>query len=287
MVDVKGLHERLTSWGQATLAKLQHRNWRIWLVAVVVAYVLMEAVRSTVSNASTLLLVWAFRGASWLIRQPMGLGGLALLVYFAALLGVAWWQSRPKSVAVTSVPVVPKERSQADEKIIQDLRTVWNRHGQVPVNQLKDLLRDVTYEVTNTHYWGVLLLPIPGDLERAVTQMSQAVSFNTSLSVEQVRERFNEMYGLYLHGIRWLAKLKSNGEIAFSDTRQRQLESWQENHYVFFEELQDLNQVPEHNQSLKIFIGFIDDQAFAEFLRAAESRPLPRRIVEPTPPPEG
>ena len=40
----------------------------------------------------------------WVVAQPMGVGGGALLVYVAVLLGLAWWQSRPLAIQPEATP---------------------------------------------------------------------------------------------------------------------------------------------------------------------------------------
>jgi hypothetical protein len=266
---LKRLHQQVTVWGHDTLSKLKQRDWRIWLAVVVVGYVFMEAIRTQISDASTLVVVWIGKGILWLAHQPMGIGGLAVLAYMVVLVSVSWWQTRPK---VESESLPQPELSEVDRRIIQDLRTIWNRHGCHAVRQLHDLLKGTTYELKQRVYWGVLVEPIANELEQSIDRMTHAVAFDTTMSVTQIRERFNEMYSSYLMAIKWLAKLAAKGDIIPEGER---LVWWKESHYHFYERLQDLNQVPEHNQSLKIYINFIDDDAFGKLLRAAERRPLP------------
>jgi hypothetical protein len=264
------------------LLKLKQWDWRIWFIVAGAAYVIIEAVRSVVSDASTLVVVWLGKGVWWLIRQPMGLGGLALLAYIAILVGVSWWQTRPKPGA--KEPVTP-ELSEAERRIIQDLRTIWNRHGHEAVRQFHDLFKDATYQLRERVYWGVLVNPIADELGKSMDAMTRSVAFDTEMSARQVREHFNAMYAAYLQAIRWLAKLESKGDITLDDTRAERLGWWRESHFYFRDKLEDLNQVPEHHGSLKIYLPFIDDDAFGRFLRAAQTPPLPptKEKNEPAP----
>lgn len=253
------------------LLKLKQRDWRIWLIAAGGAYVIVEAVRSVVSDASTLIVVWIGKGVWWLIRQPMGLGGAALLAYIAILVGVSWWQTRPRPVV--KEPAAP-ELSEADRRVIQDLRTMWNRHGHEAVRQLHDMFKDATYQLRERVYWGVLVDPIADELSRSMDAMTRSVAFDTEMSVRQVRDHFNTVYAAYLQAIRWLSKLESKGDITLDGNRAERLRWWRESHFYFRDKLEDLNQIPEHHGSLKVYLSYIDDDAFAKFLRAAETRPL-------------
>jgi hypothetical protein len=72
------LLRQANDWKDATLRRLQKRSWKAWAVVAFEGYVVIEIVRAWVLDASTLLLTWAFLGLQWVVRQPMGVGGLGL-----------------------------------------------------------------------------------------------------------------------------------------------------------------------------------------------------------------
>jgi len=242
----------------------------VWLVVVVVGFFLLEVVRALLTDASKLLLVWVYEGMQWVICQPMGIGGMALFLYLSFLTGIAWWQSRPRA---TPQPESPRPLSEEERRLVQDIRTVWNRHGMLAITQLNGILSDTFHELKERVFWGELLRPIVDNLNDKRKQFETQLDPETAAGISQVRNSFNEMYDAYIQAMKWVAVLQAQGHLEVCSRSDEGLQVWRQNHRDMVNRLQDLNEHPEHNQTLKIFLRWVENPAFREFLREAELSP--------------
>lgn len=261
--------EHLKSWGQSALDRLKHRSWRLWLVVVMILYIGLEIARAALTDASTIFVVWLLRGLKWLTVQPMGLGGLAVLTFIAALAVVSWWQSRPRR---PRPDLAVQQLGEHERKLVQDIRTIWNRFGEVAVGRLHDLMRDAINNLDKRVYWAHLLDPVIDDLHRNVEALNGDLASESMLGIDAVRKTFNAMYSDYLKCLRWLATLRAHGDLDAQDRVAERLVWWQDSHFEFWERLRDLHEMPDHNQTLAIFVNCPENQAFTELLKAAQTR---------------
>jgi hypothetical protein len=262
--------ERLNNWKDATLGKLKQRSWKIWATVVIVGYIILEVIRSFVSDAGTLFLVWAYRGIEWLAVQPMGVGGLAIVIFVLILTGSAWFQTRPKE---GTEPEGPRPLPEQERRLVQDLRTIWNRHGTLAIGQLSDILRDSLYELKKREFWAELLRPVIADLDARRTAFESVLEPSKHSNINLVRDRFNELYASYLVVMKWVAVLQVRDLLYLPNHSDQRLQVWRQNHRDMINRLQDLNADPEHRGTLKIFVNWIDDPAFRVFFREAEMSP--------------
>ncbi len=262
--------ERVSHWKDGTLKRLRQRNWKVWLVVVVVGYLLLEVVRAHLTDASELFLVWVYEGMQWVLRQPMGIGGTALFLYLGFLTGIAWWQSRPRA---TPKPESSRPLSEEERRLVQDIRTVWNRHGTLAVTQLHGILSETFHGLKKRVFWSELLGPIVRNLDDKRKQFETQLDPETAAGISQVRDSFNEMYDAYIQTMKWVAVLQAQGHLDVCSRSDERLQVWRQNHRDMVNRLQDLNEHPEHNQTLKIFLQWVENPAFREFLREAELSP--------------
>ncbi|HEX6590059.1 MAG TPA: hypothetical protein VF039_13725 [Longimicrobiales bacterium] len=259
--------DRAHAWQKAALDRLKRRSWKAWLAVVVVGYAILEVVRAWVSDAGTLLLVWAFRGADWIVRQPMGVGGLALLGFVAVLIGVSWRETRPAPKTPAAVPPKPSE---SERRLIQDIRTIWNRHGTLATGQLRYILGNAIYNLEGRVFWAELLTPIIANLDDRVQKTNTSLNESSPVGIAEVRQRFNAMYAAYVRAMKWVALLQSEGLLVVGPGETERLEVWRQNHRDMVDRLRDLNEDPEHRGTLKTYLNWVDNPAISAFFREAE-----------------
>ena len=100
--------ERFHQWWLSVLARLKHRNWKAWVVVILAVVFAEEVVRSFFVSGTTWLLGVLWSVLRELVSRPMGLGGLALVVWLGLLVGLAWWETRPRKPAALVVNIAPK-----------------------------------------------------------------------------------------------------------------------------------------------------------------------------------
>lgn len=268
---------RLRSWSNSALAKLRQRNWKAWLIVAGVLYVIAEAVRAWVSDAGTLFLVWAFRGLWWLAQQPMGFGGLALVAVVAFLIVLSWWETRPRRTPDVTPFVEPI--SDAERRLVQDIRVVWNRHGKLAVTQLRDLLMKQVHSLERQVFWASLLNPIIEKLNGRIQILERTLDPKGSPRIADVRESFNSMYEAYIGCMRWVAQLQAE-DLFDEDGVDHRIKIWRQNHRDMFERLNDLNEDADHKGTMNIFLRWIENPAFRDFIREAETSPEWLKLME-------
>lgn len=262
--------DRVGRWYREALAKLKTRSWKAWLVVVALGYVVLEVVRAFVTDAGTLILVWGFQGFQWVASQPMGMGGVAILVYILVLVGISWWQTRPRKAPPIDSP---SPISDEELRLIQDIRAVWKRHGRLAIEQLREILAEATYNLGREAFWSELLGPVMNDLGHARQAFESALDSKEEYGVEVVRGTFNEMYAAYVKAMRWVAILQSRELLEIGDQSDRRLNVWRQNHRDMVNRLHDLDTDPRHHQTLKIFMPWVDNPEFRTFLTEAEMSP--------------
>jgi hypothetical protein len=261
--------ERLKEWKSTTLRNLKQRSWKAWFIVVAGGYIILEIVRAYLTDAGKLLFVWVLDGGVWLMQQRMGVGGLALVGYLAILAGISWVQSRPRSQQLRpDTPPLPE----TERRLVQDLRTVWKRHGVLAVSQVHGILSDAASELGRREFWGELLRPIPEALNTHQTTFESVLEPDRSARIAEVRQSFNQLYTAYISAMKWVAILQGR-DLLFVGRSTQRLQVWRQNHRDLVNRLQDLDQDPEHNGTLKIYLNWIDDPIFRLFLREAEMAP--------------
>lgn len=268
---------RLQDWRRTAADKLKKRGWRLWLLVVGSGYVVLEVVRAWISDAGTLLLIWLFRGLQWLAQQPMGVGGLLVLGSLLFLVFVTWWEARPRPDPPTAEPEPIPE---PERRLIQDVRVVWNRHGRLAVPQLCRLFRDAMEQLDGRCFWSSLLQPIVRDLERRTGELDEALKPDSALGIQEVRHRFNAMYEAYIGLMRWTAQLQAENLFDAGGRTDARLKVWRQNHRDMHERLRDLSEDPEHRGTMKIFLRWIENPAFRDFLRDAETSPAWLKLMK-------
>lgn len=259
--------ERLSAWFKSISARLKQRNWRVWAALAAIAYIVLEAIRALVSDASTALIAYAWRFLLYLASQPMGLGGLAIVVFAVTLLALSWFDSRPRRAPA---PTEPPALGEAERRLVQDIRTVWQRFGVLAVGQLSGILRDSQHSLREREYWAELLQPVYEALEESRAQFEAALEPSQRIGIYPVRDRFNAMYAAYLKAMKWVAVLQTRNQLSLGSRPDERMAVWRQNHRDMIERLRDLGEDPAHRGTLHIYLNFIFDPVFREFVMEAE-----------------
>jgi hypothetical protein len=270
--ELAALLSRLRAWKDATLHRLRERSWRAWLAAVAAGYVILEVLRAFVTDAGTLLLVWMYQGLRWIAQQPMGVGGLAVVVYVTVLITVTWLQIRPRPEPQVR-PEAPAPISEDERRLIQDIRTVWGRHGSLAIPQLHSILQAALYELQQQVFWGDLLRPIVQQLDERKDAFVAAINNHQSARIAEVRTAFNDMYAAYIQAMKWVAVLQGKGYLGEGVIADQRLDVWRQNHRDMVNRLHDIVQDPAHAGTLTIFLSWVEEPEFRTFLREAETSP--------------
>jgi hypothetical protein len=200
----------------------------------------------------------------------MGVAGFAVLLFLAVLAGASWLETRPRRATPAADP---EPLSDAERRLVQDLRTIWNRHGVLAIDQLGRILRDAQYALKETEYWAELLEPIVSALEQTRAAFENSLEPLRHNRVQHVRDKFNEMYSSYIRVMKWVAILQAQSQLALGSRPEERLAVWRQNHRDMIERLRDLSEDPAHRGSLHIYLNFISDAAFRQFVLKAEMSP--------------
>jgi hypothetical protein len=221
-------------------------------------------------------------GMKVLLGLPIGFFGAVLVGTILVLAALAFVDTSPTAAVMKEwLAVGKKPRSrplgEADRALIQPLRTVWNRHGQIAAACLNDLFRDVAYEMKRKAYWAELLDRKVQELEAGRQAMSEAVSDSSTMQIDDVRLTFNEMYAAYLGACRWLARIDANDVKIAEGPHKERLEAWRRLHHTFHDKLADLLELPLQRGSLKIWLLPGAEEGLVRFLGDAEGQPEEHR----------
>lgn len=248
-----------------------------WVLGVTVVSVVVRWVGDALFNdfVSTHVEPRVAAAVKWLLVQPVGLVLLLCAFWFIAL--SSWmaydgseWAMRRRQIDRHRRPL-----SESERKLIQDLRTVWTRYGEMPVGAIAELLRRAVGDLKERVYWGELLTHKVEQLTSARDALKESLGSGSVHGIEQVRDRFDAMYRAYLQGCCWIARLNEARDIDTSaEPGERYMTQWRAGHREFFDKLQDLVTIPEHEQTLSIYPGHYSETAAY----------LAKLLAEPTPP---
>ena len=240
---------------------------------LLIATIIFEAV--TGNWLTETFIPYVVGGLKQLAGFPVGYYGLALVGLLAVLIVAAFVDTSP-TAAVLSQWLKRRQHSKprpldvAELALVQDLRTVWNRYGLASADSLYSLFQDVVHETKEAMYWGDLLDPKVQELGEAKLEMHGAVALDSTLSIAEVRERFNRMYRAYLAACRWLARIEDHDHVKLERYTER-LHRWRDLHRLFRDKLEDLVQQPAHNRTLAIYSYPEFDSSYQRFMGAAET----------------
>lgn len=232
--------------------------------------------------------VW--RDIRWLLDLPIGLFGVILFVVLMVLIITAFFDTSPTAATFKEwlgrrKESTPRPPPREERELVQDLRTVWNRYGQIATYHLKDLFGSVTEELERKQYLAELLKSKVDELEKAGEAM-QGIVGNELTRIAEAREAFNRLYKAYLCACTWLGKIEAAGDVGLAlEPYGKRLGYWRVAHRTFRDKLEDLVQIPAHSGTLSIYLHALANQALVRFLKAAE-RPEPTQGDEPPKPEE-
>jgi len=269
--------ERFVSWKDALMERLRARSWKAWLFVALVAVFVEEVVRSFFVQGTTWLLRVLWETLAELIARPMGVGGLALLVWAAVLLGMSYWDSRPRRQPSPEVPPPRRALSTQEREEIQALRALWNLYFQPTAADCRTIFDSVLARLDDKRtYWWTLAQPLGRRLYDAMLQMSEAVESDSEIGLATVQERQNEAYGAYWGAAYWLAKIaKEEGIDLTQIPTPNELARWRSRHNRFIEKLVEFRERPAQTNIIVTHVRLPSDEAFVLL------RPVPDPQLSP------
>jgi hypothetical protein len=266
---MENIVSRLLDAKKAMMDRLKRRGWKWWAIAAAILFAVEEAARALVSDSTANALVWLGKGVWWLAQQPVGYAGLFLVGYVLVLLGLSWWETRPKEPPPKRVP---RPLSTEEKEIVHRIRVLWNRYGEGTVNSLLRLYWAAVGALPPTAYWSNLLKPKHAALERARNDLSQALIEDKRKTPQEVIEEFNKLYTVYFQACAWLARIKHHEDFSLDEIESDLFGWWKYQHCIFRDKLWDEHERAAFKGKFKIsHMPF--DQVVADFLAAAEKKP--------------
>jgi hypothetical protein len=168
-------------------------------------------------------------GLQMLMAKPVGFFGLLLVGVLVALLIVGvlealvetspriarWLEPKPMpTVAVPPVPVSLEEREQ-----VQHVRTLWNMYGLYAADLLVGSFSGVVYTLGRVNYLATLLKPVTTRLQASRNAMSAAVADDSTMHLDQVQSRLNDLFVAYIDAYGWLVRIHDAGQVSLAKER--------------------------------------------------------------------
>jgi hypothetical protein len=98
-----------------------------------------------------------------------------------------------------------------------------------------------------------------------------AVADESTATIGEVRERLNALYLTYLGAARWLAEVQDKESDILIGPRLERLKDWQRAHRKWHDRMKDLDTVPAHRQTLRIYLTPSPEPHRDRLIREAES----------------
>lgn len=176
-----------------------------------------------------------------------------------------------------TAPPTPTSISARDEKLIQDMRTLWELYGTQAVHALSGMYDTLLARLRGKLYWWILLTPSSEALQESIKSVAVALAHDSTLELTEVRRRFNQMLDAYIEAIRWLYLLDQHGDANLHEENIAKLRrSWSEDHLSFRQKLNELETVSGHRRTLTGSLAFAEDRMLVRFETEATT-PKPDR----------
>jgi hypothetical protein len=272
--------ERLVRWKDALMERLRARSWKAWLFLALVAVFIEEVMRSFFVQGTTWLVRVLWETLSELIARPMGLGGLALLIWAALLLLLAYLDSRPRKEPPPAEVLAPRVRSLEEKEEIQALRTLWNLYFQPAAATCRAIYDSMLSRLDDKRlYWWTLAQPASRRLYTAMVEMSEAVADESYFDLETVQARQNEVYGAYWGAAYWVAKIAKEEGIDLTQVpTPRELERWRERHNRFIEKLREFGERPAQRDIIIKSVQLPSGEAFELLMPETQPQLSPIKV---------
>ncbi len=196
------------------------------------------------------------------LESPLWQGGIFLVAVLAAILVLSWWETRPKRGRRLPPDAddgddAPPPITEEERRLVQDVRTVWERKGREAVTHLKGIFSDAKYVfgTSDRGYWKPALLHYESALETATKDLDKALAGDSRARIKEVRDAFNNTHDAYMRIARWVAVMSiyEGVELEHRSLDERLL-AWRADHRAFFDKAADLVTDPLHDQTLKVFL---------------------------------
>jgi hypothetical protein len=190
--------------------------------------------------------------------------------------------------------VPPRVRTQGDRETMDDFRVLWIRYGREAGETLWSLFEGAHRRVHGRRagfHRTEARSPKVSEIRRAFDAMDHAVSSQSNMTVEELQAAFEAFFDKYLAALKWIARLRSHGELTLDDLEVSEFERWKGQHNEFQQRLLDLRERPRYRGRLRtartIFAG---DQQLADLLMEVETGPgtavIDPAIADTSPGPE-
>lgn len=215
--------------------------------------------------------------------EPMGFGGLLFFFFLVLCVLVMFLDTSPNGVVFkqwldkkSGGKEKPLVLSWEEKQLVQDLRTLWQLHGQYAVGTLYGMYETIVSRAKRKLYWAPLLESSKERFRQAIGEVEGALAHSSTLGIVEVRERFNRMLNAYFEVIRWIAQTEGHGDTDLKEEHLAKLRrSWSEYHYSFRQELNKLETIPGHRRTLTASLDFCEDRYLVDFVSEAETRSQP------------
>ncbi len=195
---------KLQAWWESSRITLKSRLLRLGLLGLllwVFVGVLATWVQGSFWTGAAQVLWWA-------VAQPMGYGGLVLVVVLIAVALHAYWESREKELAV--VPVV---LSADDKDAIARMRKLWyDEYGQWAASAMTDLLGEVK-EQLGGRYVVDYFVELAEGIKTKATALETAFAFDRPVPLDQVTAAFEALFHAYLRAAEKLYDAHQCGDV--------------------------------------------------------------------------
>jgi len=202
--------ERFAAFFEAARVKLASWKVKLGLVGALVTVLAEEYFLGLIRRT----LAIAGRGWILLAGAPVGYvaGAIAviLLIYVMGLLGLAWWETRPRTT-VASV-IAPLILSPEDQHSIHKMRVLWDESGHAASHNIAAVYDECVRRIQRDmeRYYASLFRINQQEFNAKRVQVGVALEGTPTQSLDAICEIFKSWYHSYLGMVYWLQRFDAN-----------------------------------------------------------------------------
>lgn len=246
---------RVRRWWMQLMTKLKQRHWRTWATLIGVGFVVEEIALSLIPGITRTVLGWLWLGLSHLVALPLGYGGLALIFFVALLLGLSYWETRPRPVTKhADSEIGHPPLSASDKDAIARIRTLWfHQKGQDSTRILIRMVNE-TQESLKEKYYVAYHKSVCDSLVTTAEELEAVLDLEKGTPLEDAIRAFNEVFAGYLNNAQLLYHTHENRDVDLCDGKPLQLyRAFRTAHAEYAKELVQATEYPGIHQRLNVF----------------------------------